>query len=57
MDPDAPIGVIARIMVADRVRWVPVVDGAELVGVVTRRDVVRILARGAESDRTTLINP
>ncbi|MFI9811284.1 CBS domain-containing protein [Saccharothrix variisporea] len=44
VDPDAPIGAVARIMVEDHVRWVPVVAGAALVGVVTRRDLVRVMA-------------
>ncbi|MBW4717903.1 CBS domain-containing protein [Saccharothrix obliqua] len=45
MDPDAPAELLAQVMVVDRVRCVPVVDGSRLVGVVTRRDLVRALAR------------
>ncbi|NUT92798.1 MAG: CBS domain-containing protein [Saccharothrix sp.] len=44
VDPDAPIGAVARIMLEDHVRWLPVVDGSALVGVVTRRDLVRVMA-------------
>jgi CBS domain-containing protein len=45
VDPDAPIGAVARIMLEDHVRWLPVLDGSALVGVVTRRDLVRVMAR------------
>ncbi|GAA1331574.1 universal stress protein [Saccharothrix algeriensis] len=44
MDPEAPVELLARVMVDDRVRCVPVVDASRLVGVVTRRDLVRALA-------------
>jgi len=40
---------VARVMVDDRVRCVPVVDGSTVVGVVTRRDLVRALARSDTS--------
>jgi CBS domain-containing protein len=42
---DAQAEVIARVMLDDRVRCVPIVDGSLVVGVVTRRDLVRVLAR------------
>ncbi|HZM68636.1 MAG TPA: CBS domain-containing protein [Nakamurella sp.] len=42
---DADISVLARVMLSDRRRCVPIVDGIKLVGVVTRRDVVRVLSR------------
>ncbi|WP_112273747.1 CBS domain-containing protein [Lentzea terrae] len=45
MDRDAQASVLARAMVDDRVRCFPIVDGSEVVGVVTRRDLVRALAR------------
>ncbi|NUT52164.1 MAG: CBS domain-containing protein [Saccharothrix sp.] len=45
MGPATPAGLLARVMVDDHIRCVPVVDGARLVGVVTRRDLVRALAR------------
>jgi CBS domain-containing protein len=40
-----PIAMLARVMVDDRVRCVPIVDGSQVVGVVTRRDLVRAMAR------------
>ncbi|CCH32889.1 CBS domain-containing protein [Actinosynnema sp. NPDC047251] len=45
MGPGTPVVLIARVMVDDRVRCVPIVDGARLLDVVTRRDLVRALAR------------
>ncbi|MGW6442682.1 CBS domain-containing protein [Lentzea sp. NPDC055074] len=45
MDGDAQVPVLARAMVDDHVRCFPIVDGAQVVGVVTRRDLVRALAR------------
>ena len=45
MDPDAPAALLARAMVEHGVRCVPIVEDARLVGVVTRRDLVRALAR------------
>ncbi|GGP86384.1 CBS domain-containing protein [Saccharothrix coeruleofusca] len=50
VDPGAPVELLARVMVDDRVRCVPVLDGSRLVGVVTRRDLVRVMAR---ADRPT----
>jgi CBS domain-containing protein len=45
MDAAAPAEVLARVMIDDRRRCVPIVDGSAVVGVVTRRDLVRALAR------------
>ena len=42
---DEDLSVLARVMLADHRRCVPVVDGTRLVGVVTRRDMVRVLSR------------
>lgn len=42
---DADVAVLAREMVTGRRRCVPIVDGTRLVGVVTRRDVIRMLSR------------
>ncbi|OLR94466.1 CBS domain-containing protein [Actinokineospora bangkokensis] len=39
------VAVLARLMLADRRRCLPVVSGSRLVGVVTRRDLVRLLTR------------
>lgn len=48
MSQDADIAVVVKEMLLHRRRCVPIIDGAKLVGVITRRDVVRLLAR---SDR------
>jgi CBS domain-containing protein len=45
MDCGAPAALLARVMLGDRVRCIPIVEGARVVGVVTRRDLVRALAR------------
>ncbi|SER00793.1 CBS domain-containing protein [Lentzea xinjiangensis] len=45
MDAAAPAEVLARAMIDDRRRCVPIVDGTAVIGVVTRRDLVRALAR------------
>ncbi|GLY49852.1 CBS domain-containing protein [Lentzea sp. NBRC 102530] len=45
MDAAAKAEVVARSMVDDHVRCVPIVDGAKVLGVVTRRDLVRAIAR------------
>ena len=45
VDPTAPVGLLARVMVEEGIRCVPVLDELRLVGVVTRHDLVRALAR------------
>ena len=45
MDGDVQVSALARAMVDDHVRCFPIVDGSQVVGVVTRRDLVRALAR------------
>ncbi|WNV84764.1 CBS domain-containing protein [Umezawaea sp. Da 62-37] len=45
MGVGSSIALVARVMLDDHVRCVPIVDGSTVVGVVTRRDVVRALAR------------
>lgn len=42
---DTDVVDLVTAMVEDPVRSMPIVDGARLVGVVTRRDLVRVLAR------------
>jgi len=42
---DEDLSVLAKVMLAGHRRCVPVVDGTRLVGVVTRRDLVRVLSR------------
>ncbi|MEV7098593.1 CBS domain-containing protein [Amycolatopsis sp. NPDC051045] len=39
---------LVRVLLEDRIRSMPIVDGAHVVGVVTRRDLVRALARDDE---------
>ena len=45
IDETASLGTIADTMLSGRRRSIPVVDGSRLVGVITRRDLVRVLAR------------
>ncbi len=45
MDAGAQADLLARVMLDDRIRCIPIVDGSQVVGVVTRRDLVRVLAR------------
>ncbi|HEX6345212.1 HPP family protein [Umezawaea sp.] len=45
MPVGTPAALLARVMLDDRVRCLPIVDGSRVVGVVTRRDLVRGLAR------------
>lgn len=45
MGPGSAVTMLARVMLDDRVRCIPIVDGSRVVGVVTRRDLVRALAR------------
>jgi CBS domain-containing protein len=46
---DADVAVVAREMVAHRRRCVPIIAGSTLVGVITRRDLVKVLARSDKS--------
>lgn len=43
--PDTDVRDIARRMLADRVRTIPVVDAMGVIGVVTRRDLLKLVAR------------
>ena len=45
MDADVRGSAIARVFVDDHLRCVPIIDGSKVIGVVTRRDLVRVLAR------------
>jgi CBS domain-containing protein len=49
---DADVSELAKLMVDDKRRCVPIVDGRRLVGVVTRRDMLRMLSR-SDSDVAT----
>jgi CBS domain-containing protein len=42
---DADVADVAKIMLQRRIRSVPIVDGAVLQGIVSRRDVLRVLLR------------
>lgn len=45
LPPDADAAQFLRRMLADRIVCIPVVDGERVVGVVSRRDLLRLLAR------------
>ncbi|WP_018686826.1 CBS domain-containing protein [Actinokineospora enzanensis] len=45
MSAGTDAAVLARVFTDDRRRCLPIVDGSRLVGVVTRRDLVRVVAR------------
>jgi CBS-domain-containing membrane protein len=42
---DADISQVARLMLERRIRQIPIVAGTRLVGIVARRDLLRVLAR------------
>lgn len=44
--PDGDLAELVLLMLGARIRSVPVVDDGELVGIVSRRDVLRAVARG-----------
>jgi CBS domain-containing protein len=48
MSPGTDVTVLARAMLDDKHRFMPIVDGGTLVGVVTRRDLIKVLARPDE---------
>lgn len=48
VEDDASLTDVARLMVSERARRVPVVHGGELAGIVTVTDVVRAIAEGDE---------
>lgn len=45
MGPGADVVDLVTVMLDDRIRSVPIVDGSAVVGIVTRRDLLRVLAR------------
>lgn len=47
--PDVELAVLAELMLTSRARTVPVVEAGRLVGIVTPRDVLRAIARGADA--------
>lgn len=44
--PDADLADVVSLMLAEPVRAVPIVEDGRLVGIITRRDVLRALERG-----------
>ena len=44
--PTADVAELAEMMMKTRIKSVPVLDGRDIVGIVSRRDLVAILARG-----------
>jgi CBS domain-containing protein len=45
VSPRDDVADVAKSMVGDKLRSIPVVDGGRLVGIITRRDVVRVVGR------------
>jgi CBS domain-containing protein len=45
VDPDADVSRVARLMLRHRIKTVPVVADGRVVGIVSRRDILKILAR------------
>ncbi|MGY1635750.1 CBS domain-containing protein [Geodermatophilus sp. SYSU D00742] len=54
--PDAGVEELARTMTDHRVRHVPVVDGGQLVGIVSIGDVVKARLDELESERAQLVD-
>jgi CBS domain-containing protein len=44
VDEDVPLGRVAELMAAKRIKRIPVMRGEEMVGIITRRDVLRTIA-------------
>jgi CBS domain-containing protein len=54
---DAPVSEAARLMASEDVGSLPVVEGDELVGIVTDRDlVVQVVARGKDPDSVRVLD-
>lgn len=45
MAPGTDVAVLARTLLEDRIRVVPIVEGSRVIGIVTRGDIVRTFAR------------
>lgn len=46
VEEDTPVEVIAQIMTTHKIKRVPVMRGAKVVGIVSRADIVSAIARG-----------
>jgi CBS domain-containing protein len=55
VEAGADVAEVARLLVDERLRSVPVVDGGRLVGIVSRQDVLRALARPDDQLRGDLL--
>ena len=44
--PNGDVALLAEMMMKTRIKSVPVLDGSAVVGIVSRRDLIAILARG-----------
>lgn len=53
LTPQSDVDDAARVMVEEKVGAVPIVEGSTLVGIVTRRDVLRAAAAPSRPSRTT----
>ncbi|MBI4259101.1 MAG: CBS domain-containing protein [Actinobacteria bacterium] len=45
LPPEADVADVARLMLARRVKRIPIVEGRRVVGIVSRRDILKVLAR------------
>jgi len=55
VDAGADVAEVARLLVEERLRSVPVLDGGRLVGIVSRQDLLRTLARPDDQLRGDLL--
>ena len=54
VEPKADVSDVARLFVDEQLRSAPVIDGGRLVGIVSRRDLLRVLVRTDREIRTDL---
>jgi CBS domain-containing protein len=47
--PDTPLGDVARLLERNRIKRVPIVEGAKLVGIVSRANILQALASAAKT--------